>query len=263
MISVVTVCYNARDLISKTIKSVLGQNYDDFEYLIIDGLSTDGTIELVKSIFKSFSHCNSSILSERDHGIYDAMNKAIKLAKGEFVVFINAGDTFYNENTLSDVASYLKFHPETDVLYGDCGYFEEKTITKAAPFWTQKRPWRGIGFCHQATYTRKSLLLEHPFNLDFSLCADFELCWHLYYKKHSIFSYINKPLCRFDLGGVSYNLKNRFEITRQGAIIGKADKSFYYYMLYIRYMIYRFLPKYFRNYLLNRAAIKYRNNKYN
>lgn len=263
MISVVTVSYNARDLIGKTIKSVLGQKYDDFEYVIVDGLSSDGTLDRAKDIMKSFPDCRSTIISERDHGIYDAMNKGVKLSQGDYIVFMNAGDTFYDENTLSDVAIFLKLHTDTDILYGDCGYLEENTITKAAPFWTQKRPWRGIGFCHQATYTRRSLLLDHPFNLQFTLCADFELCWHLYYHKHSSFSYINKPLCRFDLGGVSYNLKNRFEISRQGAKIGGADNSIYYYMLYIRYTIYRFLPKYIRNYLLNRAAIKYRNNKYN
>lgn len=99
MISVITVCYNARDCIEKTLLSVINQTYKDVEYIVVDGGSTDGTLQIIEKYRDSIN----TLVSEKDNGIYDAMNKAIGLAHGEWLNFMNAGDTFSDDNVLEDI----------------------------------------------------------------------------------------------------------------------------------------------------------------
>ena len=111
-ISVVTVCFNAVETIESTIKSVIQQTYDNIEYIIIDGASTDGTLDIINNYNDRIACC----LSEPDKGIYDAMNKGIKMATGEWINFMNSGDMFYKNSVLSEVALKLK---DGDIIYGD------------------------------------------------------------------------------------------------------------------------------------------------
>lgn len=111
-ISVVTVCYNAADTIEKTMLSVLNQTYHDIEYIIIDGGSTDGTVEIIRKYADRIAYW----VSEPDKGIYDAMNKGIKVATGEWINFMNAGDSFVNSNVLDRL---MNFHKDGLILYGN------------------------------------------------------------------------------------------------------------------------------------------------
>lgn len=115
LVTVVTVVYNAVDLIEATIKSVLGQSYSNLEYIVIDGGSTDGTCAIIEQ-YKEKIAC---YVSEPDNGIYDAMNKGVKLSKGEWVNFMNAGDEFYNVRVIEDVMKVGPFASTVKVLYGD------------------------------------------------------------------------------------------------------------------------------------------------
>ena len=102
-ISIITVCFNSEKEIGKTIRSVLGQTYEEFEYIIVDGNSSDNTIEVAKEIIAEYSHKNVRVISEPDRGIYDAMNKAIKLAHGDWLNFMNSGDVFSNNHIVKDI----------------------------------------------------------------------------------------------------------------------------------------------------------------
>ena len=119
-ISIITISFNANDTIEKTLKSVVGQSYKNIEHLIIDGGSKDNTID----ICKSYSHI-SKILSEPDKGVYDAFNKGIKLATGDVIGFLNADDTFYNENSIQDIVDAFS-NNETDIVYGNLDYVNEE-----------------------------------------------------------------------------------------------------------------------------------------
>ena len=110
-ITVVTICYNAEKCIKETIQSVLGQSYTDFEYLIIDGNSIDNTV----GIIKEFDDKRIVLVSEKDKGIYDAMNKGIRLSSGEYIIFMNSGDVFADSKVLEDISSELK----ADVVFGN------------------------------------------------------------------------------------------------------------------------------------------------
>ena len=105
-ISIVTVCYNASSEIEKTMESVLSQSYENIEYIIIDGASTDKTLELVNSLASKYNSRKVQIFSELDNGIFDAMNKGIKMATGDWINFMNAGDLFYNENVIENMFKF-------------------------------------------------------------------------------------------------------------------------------------------------------------
>ena len=113
-ITIITVCYNAISTIEDTIKSVLSQTYENLEYIIIDGGSIDGTIDIIKKYEKQISYWQS----EPDKGVYDAMNKGIKLSTGEWINFMNAGDSFYNTEVLQSLNLYFS-DSQTDIIYGD------------------------------------------------------------------------------------------------------------------------------------------------
>ena len=114
--SIITVCYNAEQYIKRTIQSVLEQDMNDYEYIIKDGKSTDGTMEIVHTMLCENDHIH--LISEKDNGIYDAMNAAIDQAKGEYLFFLNAGDCFANASVLNQVKMFLE-RTEADVAYGN------------------------------------------------------------------------------------------------------------------------------------------------
>ncbi|MCY1133837.1 glycosyltransferase family 2 protein [Bacteroides fragilis] len=128
LVTIITVCYNAETTIEKTILNVINQTYADIEYIIIDGGSNDGTIEIINKYANKISYW----MSEPDRGIYDAMNKGIKLAKGDWVSFMNSGDSFYSLDTVEDVVQFIR--EEYDVIYGSvnvvCDSFRRLYILK-------------------------------------------------------------------------------------------------------------------------------------
>jgi glycosyltransferase involved in cell wall biosynthesis len=164
---VITVCRNAVNEIGKTIESVINQSYAHIDYIVVDGGSTDGTLEVIRSAHTAIS----AWVSEADTGIYDAMNKGVRLAKGTWVVFMNAGDTFYSPDSLRQLISSAPDH--CDILYGDheVRYLTgHRRIQRAKPLVDL---WKGMLCSHQAMISRTELLLEHPFDQSQSITADF------------------------------------------------------------------------------------------
>lgn len=242
--SIITVCYNAEKEIRETILSVLGQTYIDYEYLIIDGASSDRTLVIAKELSKNVN-VSVTIVSEPDSGIYDAMNNAVRLAKGEFVIFLNAGDYFVNKYVLGKIADALK--PEDDIIFGD-HYSIIMNKRRLHPAIHKNEIGRTL-FCHQASATRRSLLVERLFNTEFRILADCDF-FDASFLAGKTFHYIQVPLVYFALDGIStkkYFEKEREQeiiLNRYGCITSKKKSRL---MRYFRNRISNLLPLWIRS----------------
>ena len=174
MISIITVTFNAGKVIGRTLKSLEEQTFRDFEHLIIDGASNDDTLEIINSGLSD----NAVVLSEPDKGLYDAMTKGLKRAKGKFVIFLNAGDTFHNKETLNHYAEFAL--ESNDIIYGDT-VIEDLSGNKIGDrhLWAPDRLTKnsfadGMLICHQAFMVRKDL--TSPYNLYYRFSSDYDWC---------------------------------------------------------------------------------------
>lgn len=188
-VTIITVVYNGLDVLEETILSVIGQSYPHFEYLLIDGGSTDGTLDIVHKYHDQIDYWKS----EPDRGIYDAMNKGIAAANGEWIIFMNAGDRFAGPEVLS-IFEERTF--EADIIYGDAmvEYPGFSTLFKKYPL---PEMWKRMPFCHQATFVRASLMKAHGFDLRYKLSSDFNFLYQSYHTNIK-FQYIDKVICHFD-----------------------------------------------------------------
>lgn len=174
-ISVITVCFNAQNEIEQTINSVLSQTYKNLEFIIIDGASSDATLDIIKKYRDNID----VLVSEKDDGIFYAMNKGISCAKGDLLVFINAGDSFYSDNSLEQSVHYIKKKPKARIFFGDINVIEENGVQWIKTFRdTDKLTLISNCLCHQSVFTRRNLfekiggfdenypvISEHDFNL--------------------------------------------------------------------------------------------------
>lgn len=195
LFTIVTVTYNAGQLLQKTIESISAQNFKDFEYIIIDGNSSDNTLDIIKQNAKNITLW----VSESDEGIYDAMNKGIRQASGKWVNFMNAGDTFTDAHVLERVAQSA--NAEADVLYGDRYYLknDKRTFQKAKDISTI---FERMPFGHQSTFVQSSILKKHEFNQTYKFAADYNLLMTLFTQKYQ-FQKLDIAICDFLAGGQS------------------------------------------------------------
>jgi glycosyltransferase involved in cell wall biosynthesis len=212
-ISIITVVYNGEKVLERTIESIRNQSFRDIEYLIIDGNSKDGT----KAIIEKYKADISKWISEPDKGLYDAMNKGLKLATGEYVLFLNAGDQFQEKNTLKNV---FQNQPGADVYYGETMMVDEanKDIglrrLKAPETLSWKSLINGMLVCHQSFIMRREIAPEY--NLSYRISSDYE--WMLQcLKKSVIIVNTQQVISRFLDGGMNKSniltaLKERFGV---------------------------------------------------
>jgi glycosyltransferase involved in cell wall biosynthesis len=196
LFSIITVTYNASEQLQATIDSVVSQTHGSVEYIVVDGGSDDGTIEIIRNNEKKIT----TWVSERDDGIYAAMNKGLKLASGEWVNYMNAGDAFSHKAVLARIARELI--PTADVVYGNRNYVKEHgdiIFQKARSIDTI---YERMPFGHQSVFIRRSVLQEASFNETYKFAADYELLIRLYQRK-AIFQYIDETICNFRAGGKS------------------------------------------------------------
>ena len=174
VISIITVCYNAEREIKATLKSVKEQSFKNYEYIIIDGASKDNTLKVISQSGVEPTH----LVSERDKGIYDAMNKGLALAQGEYLMFLNAGDSLYSTNTLQKIADVAKGSP--DVIYGDTAIVDaERNYLRPRKLRPPKTLTRnsfknGMLVCHQAFLPKRELAM--PYDMAYRFSADFDWC---------------------------------------------------------------------------------------
>jgi len=205
-ISVITVCYNAADTIAETLESVAAQRYHDVEHIVIDGASTDRTLDIVEH----YADTVSQVLSEPDRGVYDAMNKGLALASGEVVGFLNADDVYMHPEVLSKVAETMA-DQHLDACYADLIYVDRKHVDRVVRQWTSREYAPGLfekGWmpAHPTFFVRKSIYERFGgFNLRYSLQADFELALRLM-RVHGIRTcYVPDVWVRMRMGGMSNN----------------------------------------------------------
>lgn len=174
--SIITVTYNAEATVEDTIQSVIAQTYRHIEYIVIDGASKDRTLSIVEKYRDSITH----LVSEPDKGLYDAMNKGIRLATGDYLCFLNAGDSFHEDDTLQQMVHTLKGGELPDVLYGETalvdheGHFLRLRRLSAPEVLTWKSFRQGMLVCHQAFFAKRSLVEDYDPAYRFS--ADFDWC---------------------------------------------------------------------------------------
>lgn len=194
-VTVITVCYNSALLIAKTIQSVLAQQYEHLEYIIVDGGSTDGTTEIIRRYESHITRWTS----KPDQGIYDAMNKGVAIATGEWCIFLNAGDTFASDNILNRV---FRTQHEADVIYG--AVIKNGVVKPAEAPHNSHRMY----FCHQSCLTRMACLRRFPYDTTYPMSADFKL-YKLLWKHHCRFFRLPFAIADFDTTGVSNTSRSR------------------------------------------------------
>lgn len=176
--SIITVTYNAGKVLEDTIQSVIFQTYRNVEYIIVDGGSTDHTLEVANK----YRDRISKIVSEPDKGLYDAMNKGIRLATGDYLCFLNAGDELHENETLQKMVHTLNANQLPDVIYGETaivdeqGHFLHMRRLSAPKQLHWKSFKQGMLVCHQAFFTRRELAVAHPYDLQYRFSADFDWC---------------------------------------------------------------------------------------
>lgn len=201
-ISLITVTYNAEKTISRCIQSVIDQNFTNIEYIIIDGGSTDKTIPIINQYASDISH----FISEPDDGIYDAMNKGIKLASGDIIGMLNADDFFSDIDILQTVANKVTTD-DVDIVYGDLDYIDAggNTVRK----WRSKVYQHGIfnwGWMppHPTFYCKRNLFcILGAYSLDYGTAADYELMLRYMHLNKIRSSYIKKVMVKMSIGGAS------------------------------------------------------------
>lgn len=243
-ITVITVCFNSVKEIEETIKSVINQTYSDIEYIIIDGGSTDGTLDVIEKYADKISY----FVSEPDYGIYDAMNKGIKRATGDYINFMNAGDMFYTPETLQIVASKMNV---ADVYYG-------KVLRHTAyqDYLDVPRPLERIKECmpfdHQGVFVALSKIKQHLFNTAYKIIADY-IQLNSIYKEGGRFEFINEIIAvRDDTKGISYDKWDTLGF-KEMARFHQTDKTFYFISRYYYNLFKSFI---FKNILSNEAKRK-------
>lgn len=208
-ISIITVSFNSFLTIEDTIKSVLQQTYHDVEYIIVDGESRDGTIDIIKKYDSSINIW----ISEKDEGLYHAMNKGIQLASGEVVGILNSDDIYYDNEVLKNVMDEFLANPNLDSVFANLLFVLPNDTNKVARMWItgDKRKFsRGWHPAHPSFFVKRKCYEQYGlFDLDFKLAADFEIMLR-FLETHRISSkYVNQFLVKMRLGGeTTKSLKN-------------------------------------------------------
>ena len=216
-ITIITVCYNRKATIENAILSVLNQNYCNIEYIIVDGNSTDGT----KEIIESYRDKINQFISEPDKGMYDAINKGLKIATGDIVGLMHSDDEFYDKNVIDRIIERFNSDSTIDGVYGDGVYVsndkEERLIRdRIGGVFSLKKIKKGWLPLHPTVYLKKSVIEKNGlYSLDFKIASDTEFLLRYLYKYEINMSYINSYIVKMRMGGISTNLKYVLEVLNE------------------------------------------------
>lgn len=224
-VSVITISFNAESTIEETIQSVVNQNYNDIEYIVVDGASTDGTLKIVDK-YKGQIH---KVVSERDKGVYDAMNKGVALATGDLVAILNADDVYTNSDVIGDVVNAIQTSG-ADTCYGNLEYVDRLDPTKVKRLWISG-DYNKASFLngwmppHPAFFAKRKLYTEFGgFNTILRTSADYELILRFLYRYNASTVYLNKVLVKMKTGGQSNaSTKNRLKANAEDRLAWKLN----------------------------------------
>lgn len=240
-ISIITVVYNRAATIERAIRSVLGQSYNNIEYIIVDGASKDGTTEIIQQ-YKERIH---TIVSEKDNGMYDALNKGIRLATGDVVGILHADDEFANDQVIATIANRFSANVEVEAVYGDVGFVRKDQDDKivryysSAIFRTKLFTW-GFMPAHPTFFCYRRFFEEFGYyRTDLQIAADFDLLLR-FLRKHQLYAvYIPEMLVKMNMGGKSTNgLSSTLRINKEiKQILKDHQLPSSYVRLYARYFV--------------------------
>ena len=213
-VTVVTAVLNDAGHIEQTILSVISQTDIEIEYIIVDGGSKDGTLELIGK----YKDKISLLISKPDRGVYDAMNKGIKYSTGDFVYFLNSGDVLLNPSILSKI-KLEELKERNAIIYGNVvvAYGNIEALEKPRPFFNSKMKFKGIGICHQSMFFPGELIRNEKYDLSYNIAADYDLAYRLW-RKGTVFLYKDITIAKYDWGkGISSNPYKLLDVYRENA----------------------------------------------
>ncbi len=215
-ISLITITYNSSKTLAKTLESVAAQDYHNIEHLIVDGLSKDNTIEIVKQ----FSHITKWI-SEKDEGLYDALNKGIRMATGDVIGLIHSDDFLASDDAISKIAKAFQEN-NVDSIIGDISFVNPDNLKKivrhySSKTWTPSKFAKGYMPAHPAFYCKKELFEKYGlYKLHYKIAADYELLIRFLYTHKVSYKYIQETIVMMRTGGTSNeNLKSRYILNQE------------------------------------------------
>jgi glycosyltransferase involved in cell wall biosynthesis len=203
-LTIITINYNNREGLVKTINSIMNQSFTDFEFIVIDGGSTDGSVEECEKC-----PIITKWISEKDNGVYHAMNKGIKMAEGTYINFMNSGDEFHNKDVLAEISGMLE--SDVDIFYGNTVYYnsnnyrrEEIPPSELSFFYLYE-----FGINHQASFIKRSLFYDSFFyNETYKICSDWEFFMYNLCLRNVTYKHVNTFICNYDFSGISADPKN-------------------------------------------------------
>lgn len=218
-VSVVTVTYNASATLEETMQSVFHQSYPYIEYIIIDGASADGTVNIISKYADKLSYW----LSEQDKGIYDAMNKALKVATGDFLIFMGADDLFYTNDVIKNVVSQIT---DLDAVYYGSVLFKGRGTKHWGQF--NKIKWAVTNVSHQAIFYPKVVYTTHSYDIQYRIYADYAYNLNLLAEK-VCFIYVDEIIALYDMTGISANAHDEiFQRDFRGLVFSSVGGLAYY-----------------------------------
>jgi glycosyltransferase len=246
-ISIITVTYNSSATIADTLKSIESQHYKNIEHIVVDGKSTDNTVEIIQS----FPHV-SKWVSEKDAGLYDAMNKGLQMATGDIIGILNSDDVYAHENVLENVVKHFE-SGEVDTLYGDLHYVNPNDLNKTVRVWRSgnfKRSNFNFGWMppHPTFFVKREVYQEVGlFNLSLKSAADYELMLRILYKYRFNAAYLPEVLVKMRAGGVSNgSIKKRLRANKEDRLAWKMNELHpYFFTLYLKPLrkVFQFITK--------------------
>ena len=249
-VSIITINFNNLSGLKETIASVLEQTYSNKEVIVIDGGSTDGSVEYIKAHLNSFDYS----VSEKDNGIYNAMNKGVIHATGDYVIFMNSGDCFFNSEVIKDV--FGRGICDADIIYGCtlCRTEPGKAFLRRPHSLDVMLTYRISAICHQSAFIKCSLMKEMGYDERYKLLGDYAFFYHCYLNGYT-FKEINKIISIYDIIGASSNPKNRWLSYKETSMIHGLTPHLciFYFQLFkseINKRIKKMLPKKFSDKLM-------------
>ena len=209
-VSIITSCYNRVNTIQGAIESVLAQDYPDIEYIIVDGLSNDGSMDVINQ----YKGKVAKIVSERDHGMYEAINKGIRLATGDIIGLVHSDDFLYDSHVISDIVKEFE-NTNADFVYGDGVFVNATDINKPVRNWISGPYYRWKVACgwlplHPTCYIRRDVMMrEGLYDESFKIAADTDLLVRYLYKARLKVVYLKRKIIRMRMGGLSTDSEKR------------------------------------------------------
>jgi glycosyltransferase involved in cell wall biosynthesis len=230
-ISIITVCFNSHNLIGKTVQSVISQNYPSIEYILIDGGSTDGTLD----VLEKYREHIAVLISEKDDGIYDAMNKGLSHATGDLVYFLNSGDFFYNSTVLKDIEQLSRNREECGIFIGDTFFYASDTTERILGYRKDEIDYIGRVVNHQGIFARRSVFERiGGFDTTYKIYADFDWLLRAILQYTIKVHYTSIPIAYYLKGGIS-DIKWKKYVSERREILQRYATRWQIFRYFLRY----------------------------